>query len=294
MNIKKMKLPIIILAIGLILAAVSCLFTGVLKEPTIKEHEFDYSVTYSIDGEVKTHKGSYRCSFVGHDGHDDPTLRLYDGVHNIDGTVSESSWFTVAQKDGVELSLIVNLDADYLMGDPDKFEYVSGNEDPCLEATDAEGYSVEISEVFDAEIISWEYPEPIENSFKFVGFSRLYAISMGAMLLIGFLTIIACIIFVKKESGIRYKVLDGISIALNFIIGLWMIPFVTVVIFMFPLTMDPATFIYQVYLCIPALTAFAIAASVALRRKGFTKSGFFVQLVFPVLFFAPIFIESIV
>ena len=88
----KMKLPIIILVIGLILAVASCIFTGIIKEPTIKEYEFDYSVTYSVDGEVKTHKGSYLCSFIGHDGHDDPTLRLYDGVHKIDCNVSESSW----------------------------------------------------------------------------------------------------------------------------------------------------------------------------------------------------------
>ena len=296
MNSKKMKLPIIILAIGLILAVASCFFTGIMKEPTIKEHEFDYSVTYSIDGEVKTHKGSYLCSFIGHDGHDDPTLRIYDGVHKIDGNASgsESSWFTVAHKDGVELSLIINLDAAYLMGDPDKYEYVSGNDDPCLEATDAEGYPIEVSEVFDAEIISWEYPEPIENSFKLVGISRLYAISMAAMLVIAILTIIACTIFVRKAKDIQYKSLDLLSIVANFIIGFMAIPFVTIVIFFLPLVMDSGSLMYQIYLCIPALTAFTIAASVALRRKGFTKSGFFVQFVFPVLFFAEIVVESVI
>ena len=294
MNSKKMKLPIIILVIGLILAVASCFFTGIMKEPTIKEHEFDYSVTYSVDGEVKIHKGSYQCSFIGYDGHDDPTIRLYDGVHKVDGNVSESSWFTVAHKDGIELSLIINLDADYLMGDPDKYEYVSGNEAPYLEAIDAEGCSVEISEVFGAEIISWEYPEPIENSFKLVGISRLYAISMAAMLVIAILTIIACTIFVRKAKDIQYKSLDLLSIVANFIIGFMAIPFVTIVIFFLPLVMDSGSLMYQIYLCIPALTAFTIAASVALRRKGFTKSGFFVQFVFPVLFFAEIVIESLI
>ena len=48
MNSKKMKLPIIILVIGLILAVASCFFTGIMKEPTIKEHEFDYSMTYNV------------------------------------------------------------------------------------------------------------------------------------------------------------------------------------------------------------------------------------------------------
>ena len=120
MNIKKMKLPIIILAIGLALAIVACFLTCIKKEPVIKDHDFEYSVTYSVDGEVNTHKGSYRCSFTCFDAHDDPTFRMYDGVHKLDGNVSDSSWFTVAQKDGAELSLIINLDADYLMGDPDK------------------------------------------------------------------------------------------------------------------------------------------------------------------------------
>lgn len=294
MDSKKMKLPIIILVIGLLLAVVSCLLTGIMKEPVIKEHEFNYSVTYSVDGEVKIHKGSYRCSFIGHDGHDDPTLRLYDGVHKIDGNVSESSWFTVAHKDGVELSLIINLDADYLMGDPDKYEYVSGNEAPTLEATDAEGYPVEISEVFNVEIISWEYPEPIENSFEFVGISRLHAISMAAMLVIAILTIIACTIFVRKTKDVRYKSLDLFSIAANFIIGFMALPFITIVIFFFPIAMDSSSLMYQIFLCVPALTAFTIAVSVALRRKGFTKSGFIVQFVFPVLFFVEIFVESII
>ena len=294
MNSKNMKLPIIILVIGLLLAVASCFLTGIMKEPTIKEHAFDYSVTYSVDGEVKTHKGSYRCSFIGYDGHDDPTLRLYDGVHKIDGNVSESSWFTVAHKDGAELSLIINLDANYLMGDPDKYEYVSGNEAPYLEAVDAEGYSVEISEVFDAEIISWEYPEPIENSFEFVGFSRLYSVSMLVMLLVGVLTIMACVIFVKKNADVSYKLLDKLSIAVNFLICFIVIPFITIVIFLFPLAMDSNSIMYQIYLWVPVMTAFTVAASVALRRKGFTKSGFFAQFVFPVPFFAEIVVESVI
>lgn len=294
MNIKKMKLPVIIIAIGWILAVASCLLTSIIKEPIIKDHDFDYSVTYSVDGEVKTHKGSYQCSFIGHDEHDDPTLRLYDGVHKLDGNVSKSSWFTVAHKEGVELSLIINLDADYLMGDPDKYEYVPGNKAPYLEAIDAEGYSVEISEVFDAEIISWEYPEPIENSFEFVGFSRLYAVSMLVMLLVAVLTIIACVIFVKKNADVSYNLLDKLSLIANCIIGIVVIPFITIVIFFLPLVMDSSSLMHQIYLCIPALSAFAIAASIALRRKGFTKSGFFVQFVFPVLFFAEILVESII
>ena len=289
-----MKLPIIILVIGLILAIASCFFTGIVKEPMIKEQEFDYSVTYRIGSETKTYEGTFRCSFAGHDRHDDPTLRLYDGVHTKDGNELGALWLTVAQKEDVELMMSVGLDAAYLMGDPDKYEYVHGNDDPYLEAIDAEGYAVEVSEKFDAEIISWEYPEPIENSFRFSGFSRLYVISMLVMLAIAFLTILACLIFVKKDPDVNYKALDKISIVANFLITFIAIPFLTIVIFFFPLVMDSESLLYQIYLCVPALTAFTIAASIALRRKGFAKSGFFVQLVCPALFFATVFVESLI
>ena len=289
-----MKLPIIILVVGLILAIASCFFTGIVKEPTIKEHEFDYSVTYRIGSETKTYEGTFRCSFVGHDVDDDPTLRLYDGVHTKDGNEFGALWLTVAQKEAVELMMAVDLDAAYLMGDPDKYEYVHGNDAPYFEAIDAEGYSVEVSEKFDAEIISWEYPEPIENSFRFTGFSRLYSISMLVMLAISFLTVLACLIFVRKDPDINYKALDKISIVANFLITFMAIPFLTIVIFFFPLAMDSESLLYQIYLCVPALTAFTITASIALRRKGFAKSGFFVQIACPVLFFATIFVESLI
>lgn len=117
---------------------------------------------------------------------------------------------------------------------------------------------------------------------------------MLTMLLAGVLTIIACMILVKKEHSIEYKALDKLSTVFNFVIGLAAIPFMTVCIWLFPLTMDAASFAYQVCLCLPAITAFTIAASIALRRKGFTKSGFLMQLVCPVLFIVSIFVGSLV
>ena len=294
MNIKSLKLPMIVIAIGMIVAVASCFLTGILKEPVIKEHDFEYSVTYKLDGEIRTYKGGFRCSFDGYEESDDPTFREYVGVHTHNGNALDSISFTVAQKDGVELSVVTELDAAYLMGDPDTYESESGNEEPYLEAVDADGYGVEVSDWFDAEIISWEYPEPIENSFRFAGFSRLHAISMLVMLLVGFLTIIACVIFARRNDGVCYKTLDKVSVAVNFMIGLAVIPFITVVVLFFPLVMNSSSFTYQIYLCVPAMTAFTIAASVSLRRRGFTKSGLLVQLACPVLFFAQIFLESLI
>jgi TPR repeat protein len=114
---KKLKLPIIIIAIGLAVAIISSLIISIMKEPVIKEQEFDYSVTYKLDGEVKTYEGGFRCSFIGYDTYDDPTLRLYDGVHTKNGETLDTFYFTIAEKEGVELSIVIDLDAAYMMGE---------------------------------------------------------------------------------------------------------------------------------------------------------------------------------
>jgi hypothetical protein len=39
---------------------------------------------------------------------------------------------------------------------------------------------------------------------------------------------------------------------------------------------------------------FGAPASIALRRNGFTKTGFFIQFAGPVLFFVPVVLESVI
>jgi hypothetical protein len=147
---------------------------------------------------------------------------------------------------------------------------------------------------FEAEIISWSYPEPIENSFVFSGFSILHVGSMLAMLAVGLLTVIACLVFVKKDKSATAGVFDILSIVANFANCFAVIPFITVCIAAFQLTMSTDGVLYQIFLCIPALTAFTVAAGVALRRRGFSKTGFFVQLAGPAIFLVPVVIESVI
>ena len=52
--------------------------------------------------------------------------------------------------------------------------------------------------------------------------------------------------------------------------------------------------IYQIDLCIPMITAFTISASIALRRKGFSKIGLGIQFVGPILFVITSIIETII
>lgn len=294
MNLKNVKLPIILIVIGMIVAAASCFLTCMLKEPVIKEHDFEYAVAYKLNGEEKTFEGVFRCSFLGHSAYDIFTDREYDGRHMQNGVDLQDHAFMIAQKAGAELYVVIPLDADYLMGDAGFYEYEIANEYPYLESVDSEGIGIEVADVFDAEIISWEYPTPIENSLKFAGFSLLHVGSMLVMMLIGALTILACIVFVKKDKSVEYRSLDRLSTVFNFLIGLVGIPFFAFSVWLMQLVMGGGEFMYQVYLCIPAMTAFTIAASIALRRKGFTRTGFFVQLAGPILFFVPMIIESFI
>ena len=57
------------------------------------------------------------------------------------------------------------------------------------------------------------------------------------------------------------------------------------------ITVSGDEFGYQIALCVPFLTAFTVAASIALRRIRFTKTGFFVQFIGPVLFALPLIFE---
>ena len=174
------------------------------------------------------------------------------------------------------------------MNDQERVEYDTFLEEPYLEAVDAEGYSYEDGEMpseFAAEIISWEYPEPVENDFVFAGFCIMHTGSMLATLAVGLLTIVACLIFVKRDKTVSYKILDKLSVAVNFVVSILGIPFITICVAFFQLSMSTDTIWYQILLCVPAFAAFTVAASIALRRKSFTKTGFFVQFAGPVLFF---------
>ena len=122
-----------------------CMLTGcgsISPNPKIKEGEFDFSVTYEFNGETKTVSGVYVCE--------------YDG----------RSW--VLDGNTIELNLV--LDPEYLMGDfvegydtvPEPYISVTVIDDGGLwfmcEPADVEAHC-------GAKIVSYEYDEPIKNSF---------------------------------------------------------------------------------------------------------------------------------
>jgi hypothetical protein len=84
MKNKTLTLPAIIIAIGLVVALVGCLLTSMQFKPAVAEQDFNYSVTYKIDGETKTFSGVYTCRFTGFGGAGvDPLARYYNGVYTV-------------------------------------------------------------------------------------------------------------------------------------------------------------------------------------------------------------------
>ena len=280
MKSQSLKLPSIIMAIGLVLCLVASLFAGIMKEPIITEHDFNYAATYRLNGETKTLEGVYRVRYVStSEGND----RYYEGFYPAEPEAGVPEYHTIAEKDGLKLQVVFIFSQDYLMGDGDRDTIT----EPYLAAYDTMGVEytdMETLEAFEAELLSWEEPQPIENTFVFSGFSHLYTGSMLAMLAAGLLVIVACMIFVKRDKTIPYKLLDKLSIALNCVVCFAAIPIITFITTLLQITMSGDDLMYQIFLCIPALTAFTVAASVSLRRKGFTKTGFFLQFIGPVLF----------
>ena len=284
MKNKNIKLLIAIIAIGLIASVVVCLLTGICKKPTIAEHEFNYLLTYKLNGEIKTIEGTYTCKFNGAD----PGERFYTSDYIDHGFEGQSGFYTIEKKGDFELCIIMRLDESYLMGDTKNYDYKPSPEAPYIVVYDLEGAECEepeILDMFDIEIVSWEYPEPIKNTFVFAGFAELSAVSMFLMLLIAIRVFVACLIFVKRDPLIVYKDIDKVSILFNVLLAVGGLPIATLVGWLIQAFPTGADWIYAGYLIVPPIAVVSLAASVSLRRTGFSKTGFFIQFVSPVIFF---------
>lgn len=160
--------------ITLIFAAMLvCIITGcgsTVPRPEIKKGEFDFSVTYEFNGEEKTVSGVYVCEYNG------TSWALDGGFHREwKGYIKDGKTEDVIEigttKDGGKAELTLALYPDYFMGD-----FVEGYHDvpkPYLSVTliDDEGMTVlhgddEVEEYCGARIVSYEYGDPIENSFS--------------------------------------------------------------------------------------------------------------------------------
>lgn len=175
---KKIALVGIGFLIGLLVAVlIAASFMGffvTVPKPEIKEGEFDFALTYELDGETKKLEGTYVCKFEG-------VSRALDGVgRDWTGYIKDHDDFTDYElKTTDEGTIKVNLDicSEFFMADPffkinantddpkpEPYVYITSG-DPSLEDP-ANEVTFNLYEGDDVKIISFEYDPPVENIYR--------------------------------------------------------------------------------------------------------------------------------
>ena len=283
MKSRKMLMPIVNLVAAFVFMTAFAIINGISKKPTITEGDFPFSITYELNGKTETIEGVYSASYVGHGGYADTKGRIYEG--KIVGMQNEEdNFYVLSENEEGYLVLHTNFYADYLMGDTE-YDYFMGEEfAPKMYYYDSQGVEYEDEETLlaqGASLIRWTYPVPVTNSFVFSHISIMSGEVVLPMVIIAVLALVAMIIFVKKEKN---KKTDKIATIFNFIIGIVVVPFMTVLGTLIDINGGSAELGRQLLYILPAFSILGVAASVALRRKNYPKGGMVVQFVGPALF----------
>lgn len=145
-------------------------FAGSATKPEIKEGEFDFVLTYEVDGEIGTIEGTYVCKFEKVEYYLDGINRKWTGY--IKGH-ENSNCYVLKTIDGVMVKVDLDLNPQFFMSDPHYKSNINSDEpkpEPYLyisTSTDDENeYKFNYYEGNDVKIISLEYDAPIENTYK--------------------------------------------------------------------------------------------------------------------------------
>ena len=276
----------LVLVVAIVAMAVFGVVSNIAQKPTITAAEFPFSITYELDGETETVEGVCKASYTGNGGYVKATTRQYAGNFVSEGKDIDTA-FDISVGEDWSITLFTHLYPDYLMGDPE-YDYFSDTAyEPLLSYSNwTTGESTEGLELpeYGAKIISWEYPQPIENSFAFSHIAHMSGEVVFPFLLIAALALLAIMIFVRRDKAMPRKGLDKISIVFNFLIAFIMVPFVSVYGIFIDINGSEAAFSHQLGYLLPAVTVLGLAASIGLRRNGNSKGSFFAQFAGVVVF----------
>lgn len=294
MKAKKLSSAMIFLVITIIAyiaASVLCCYT---TKPEILTGEFPFSITYEYKGETKTLSGVLNCEFSGSNTIHGEHTRYWTGEVTYDHP-GEEPWI-IDQNDDLQTTLAVyeNMDAGYFMGDPLRKDYYIGygfeGVQPSVSYYDykneiylEEANGEEVLDSIGFKIIDFTYPELLENSFSFSGiqYEADNVIIFIGILLVYFLL---CLIFVRRDKAYVYTRLDKLGIVFNFLMAIFAVPFISVCCMLFGIVESSVELINQITYSIPPIAILCLALSVVLRRKGYSKPGFFIQFGGIVLF----------
>ena len=254
-----------------------------VRKPAVAQQEFPFTITYSFQGRTETISGVYVGEYLRkamYMGNDSTAWYGYIKDHNR----LEATFYRIAETDGQSCSINLNLEPGYLMGDP---RYAGSVCAPTTEYHSFDGTNEHVItdaaelEQMGFSLVSWEYPEPIENTFTYGGISMSSeaTIFTTAIALAGLL---ACMILIRKDPALVYRKMDKLSIVLNVLIAIIVLPFVFLLSILSEILADASVMQQFVYL-LPAVTVLGIAGSVTLRRCGYRICGLLVQFAGPFL-----------
>lgn len=286
MKNKKLFLPSVILAVAIVLMAAFALVSSIALKPTVTEAEFDVSITYELDGETVVIDETYKAYYTGNGGYTNSKGRNYSG--KLGNFEEDARLIVLKEENGGRIELNTNIFPDYMMGDAEEHDYYTYEPfAPQLlyyDSTEQEFTDEETLLEHGAKLVDWEYAEPIENSFVFSHISIADSAVVFPSVIIAVVAWIAVLCLVKKNADYERKPLDVVSTVFNFIIGLTAVPFFAFVSYFADALGDNESIFNQIFYYTAAATMLSIAASVALRRKGYKKTGFAVQFAVPLAF----------
>ena len=284
----KLFLPTIILVAAIMLTMISAFITGIALKPTVTESEFPFSITYELDGETVTINDVYKARYKENKKY---KYRTYIG--EIGNLGEDNTIYTLKTDETGRIELWTHFYPDYLMGDA-WYDYFDEEAfEPRIYYYDAEEnefYDRETLSEQGVKLISFEYPEPIENSMVFSHITIPESDVVVPTVIIAFLAMLATIIFVKKDNDYISMPINTITVVFNFIIGFIVLPFFTTFSGLLEAMGDVGDIMNLVIYLLPALTILGITASIALRRKLYGKSALIVQFISPAVFVVILFI----
>ena len=284
MKTKNRKTAKMILVIYLI-ATLALLFLGYsVRKPKVAQREFPLAITYSYQGETVTISDVYIGEYVRRAkylGADPVAWYGYLKDHNR----LESDFYRVGEQDGQAFFINLNIEPGYLMGDPKYGDSVCQPAGVChgFDGTD----EIRITDPDELaqlgfSVVSWEYPEPIENSFSFGGISLSSEAAIYTSA-IGLAALLACLVLLKRDKEAKPGKMEKAAAVLNFLTVIVVFPVILLVSALSEIVADISNWQQILYLT-PSLTVLGVAGSVAMRRCGCGKYSLLVQFVGPVLF----------
>lgn len=296
MNTKKMGILYILLAITIVVYVIASVLFCYTTKPEISRGEFPFSYTYEYKGETKTISGVYVCEYSGSYTIHDEHKRYWKGEAFYDYVEDPENPHIIEQNDELmtTLSIQENMEPGYFMGDPlhkDHYaiyglngpepyiQYYDYKNDIYLDSENRD----EVLESIGFKVIETNYPEPIENSFSFSGISY-EADNVIIFIAVMLVFLLLCIIFVRKDKEHKYSILDKLGIILNFIVGIFALPFISITCMLFGIVESNVELLNQIIYNIPSVTILCLALSIVFRRKGFSNTGFWIQFAGPLLY----------